>query len=194
MATVWTTMEKTAEGRFVESGYHTTEPDKWYRCFTVEDPQEFIAHMRRFNRIPKKPLNRTEYEKVCQEFGVSPAEDKDLKIYGTTLTTLGTRKYDPRFALPGTAEARGITKTRNSYLFEACSDPSGSEQAKLIRTENKPLLTASQTRPLHRNFKTPYSEITCCLTLNKSVGQYRHIILSCGVYHVSTSYNRLARH
>ena len=93
MATVWTTMEKTTEGRFVESGYHTTEPEKWYRCFTVEDPQEFIEHMRRFNSIPKKPLSRTEYEKVCQDFDVSPAEDQDLKIYGTTLTTLGTSNY-----------------------------------------------------------------------------------------------------
>ncbi len=93
MATVWTTMEKTPEGRYAESSYSTIKPEKPYRSFTVDDPEEFIAHMQRFNRIPKKALARDEYEKVCGEFGVNPAADKDLKIYGTTYTARKTNAY-----------------------------------------------------------------------------------------------------
>ena len=93
MATVWTTMEKKADGRFAEAGYHTTEPEHWYRCFTVEDPEEFIIHLRRFNSIPRIPLSRDEYEKVCYEFGVTPATESDLDFYGTTYSTIGTKNY-----------------------------------------------------------------------------------------------------
>ena len=58
MATVWTTMEKAENGRYVESGFHTTEPENWLRCINVDDPEDFIAHMRRFRTIPPTPLSR----------------------------------------------------------------------------------------------------------------------------------------
>ncbi len=93
MATVWTTMEKNADGRFVETGFHTTEPEKWYRCFTVDDPEEFIAHMVRFQSLPKKALGREDYETICSNMGVKPATDKDLEFYGTTYSTIGTSNY-----------------------------------------------------------------------------------------------------
>jgi len=93
MAQVWSTMEKTEAGRYVESGFHTTEPEKWYRCFTVDDPDEFTAHMLRFHSIPKAPLSRDEYEKICGEFGVTPASESDLEFFGTTFSSIGTNSY-----------------------------------------------------------------------------------------------------
>ncbi len=93
MPTVWTTMEKNAEGRFAETGFHTTEPEKWYRFFTVADPENFITHMKRFHSLPKKALNREDYESICEETGVKPATDEDLEFYGTTYSTIGTSNY-----------------------------------------------------------------------------------------------------
>ena len=93
MASVWTTMEKTETGRYLESGFHTTEPEKWYRCFTVDDPDEFTSHMQRFHSIPRNPLSQDEYEKLCSEFGVTPASEKDLDFFSTTLSALGTSNY-----------------------------------------------------------------------------------------------------
>ncbi len=93
MATVWTTMEKNADGRFAETGFHMNEPEKWYRFFTVNDPEDFIAHMKRFHSLPKKALSRDAYEAVCQEVGVKPATDQDLEFYGTTYSTIGTSNY-----------------------------------------------------------------------------------------------------
>lgn len=93
MATVWTTMEKTGDGRYVESGFHRTEPEKWYRVFTVTDPEEFIAHMRRFQSIPRKALSREAYVELCREFGVAPASEDDLELYGTTLRSSSTTSY-----------------------------------------------------------------------------------------------------
>lgn len=84
MATVWTTMEKNAEGRFAETGYFTTEPEKWFRCFKVDDPEEFISHMHRFNSIPKTPLSREDYEKLCREFGVTVGTEEEVRYIGAT--------------------------------------------------------------------------------------------------------------
>ena len=93
MATVWTTMEKDGNGRFSEAGFHLQEPATWYRYFSVEDPEEFILHMRRFASIPKKPLSRERYEELCRHYAVTPNADTELDIYGTTLSTMGTSNY-----------------------------------------------------------------------------------------------------
>ncbi|PLY00572.1 MAG: hypothetical protein C0622_08520 [Desulfuromonas sp.] len=122
MATVWTTMEKTPEGRFMESGYHLEEPANPYRRFTVDDPEEFIAHMRRFNSIPKTALPRDQYEKICDEFGVKPVSDSELDIFGTTFTTLGTSNY--HFHTEPENRELGISNTIHGLRYRA------------IRTEN----------------------------------------------------------
>lgn len=93
MAIVWTTMEKTENGRFVETGFHTTEPEKWFRCINVDDPEDFIAHMQSFRNIPLTPLSRGEYETLCKEYGVSPLEDSELGFYGITSSSMGTNNY-----------------------------------------------------------------------------------------------------
>lgn len=93
MALVWTTMEKNENGRYEESGFHTTEPDSWLRCINVDDPQEFITHMRRFRAIPSTPLSKDEYEAMCKEFGASPLEGSELDFYGTTSSSMGTNNY-----------------------------------------------------------------------------------------------------
>ena len=93
MATVWTTIEKSENGRFEETGFHTSEPEKWFRCINVDDPEEFISHMRSFRNLPLTPLSRCEYEELCKEFGFSPVDDSDLHVYGITSSSLGTNNY-----------------------------------------------------------------------------------------------------
>ena len=93
MATVWTSMEKTEKGRYVESGFHTTEPEKWLRCIIVDDPEDFITHMTRFRGIPSTPLPRDKYEEMCQEYGASPLEESALHFYGTSSSSMGTNNY-----------------------------------------------------------------------------------------------------
>jgi len=104
MATVWTTMEKTENGRYVESGFHTTEPANWIRCIIVNDPEEFIDHMRRFRSIPSNPLSRDAYEEMCKEFDVTPLEESALDFYGTSSSSLGTQNY----RLHSDPETRGL--------------------------------------------------------------------------------------
>lgn len=93
MATVWTTMEKTENGRYAETGFHTSEPEQWFRCINVEDPEDFIAHMRSFRSIPTSPLTRDEYEGLCKQYGVSILEDSELNFYGVTSSSMGTNNY-----------------------------------------------------------------------------------------------------
>ena len=104
MATVWTTMEKTENGRYVESGFHTTEPENWLRCINVDDPEDFIAHMLRFRSISSAPLSRDEYEEMCKEYGVAPLEEAALDFYGTTSSSMGTHNY----RLHADPETRGL--------------------------------------------------------------------------------------
>ncbi|EAT16856.1 hypothetical protein [Desulfuromonas acetoxidans] len=93
MATIWTTMEKTEKGRFEETGFHTSEPEQWFRCINVEDPEDFIAHMRSFRNIPLNPLSREEYEGLCEQYDVSPLKDSELGFYGVTSSSMGTNNY-----------------------------------------------------------------------------------------------------
>lgn len=93
MANVWTTMEKTESGRYVESGFHTSEPENWIRCIVVNDPEDFIAHMTNFRSIPTTPLSRDEYERMCKKHGAAPLEESDLDFYGTTSSSMGTNNY-----------------------------------------------------------------------------------------------------
>jgi len=104
MATVWTTIEKDENGRYVESGFHTTEPENWLRCINVDDPEEFITHMRRFRSIPSAPLSRDNYEEVCKEYGIDPLDESALDFYGTTSSSMGTNNY----RLHSNADTRGL--------------------------------------------------------------------------------------
>lgn len=93
MTAVWTTIEKNENGRYVECGFHTTEPKNWLRCIMVNDPEEFIEHMNRFRSIPSTPLSREEYEETCKKYGTTPLEESELGFYGTTSSSMGTNNY-----------------------------------------------------------------------------------------------------
>ena len=93
MATIWTTMEKNENGRYEETGFHTREPEQWFRCINVDDPEDFIVHMRNFRKLPLTPLSREEYETLCEEYGVSALADSELGFYGITSSSMGTNNY-----------------------------------------------------------------------------------------------------
>lgn len=84
MKKVWSVMGKTEDNRYREIEFCTTEPEKWFRCFSVEDPEEFIAHMYRYQELTQKILSREDYEKICVELNVEPESDKSLKQCGIT--------------------------------------------------------------------------------------------------------------
>jgi len=86
-------MEKTEQGRYEETGFHTSEPEQWFRCINVDDPEDFITHMRSFRNIPLTPLSREEYEDLCEKYDVSPVEDSELGFYGITSSSMGTNNY-----------------------------------------------------------------------------------------------------
>lgn len=84
MEKVWSVMGKTEDNRYQEIEFCATEPEEWYRCFSVEDPEEFIAHMYRYQSLSQKKFSREDYEKMCAEFDVEPEGDEALKQCGIT--------------------------------------------------------------------------------------------------------------
>lgn len=94
---VWVTMEPITEGEKIgwsaPTGFHLTEPENWCCQYTVVDPEEFIAHMRRYSRLPKHALSREEYELLCSENGVELCNDDDLDNSGMEYGDFGMSHY-----------------------------------------------------------------------------------------------------
>jgi hypothetical protein len=79
---VWVTMEpcKDRPGWCSPTGYHLTEPLKWYTCYQVPDPIEFIAHMRMIDDLPTGPIFcRMKYETLCRDNDITPLPDECLR-------------------------------------------------------------------------------------------------------------------
>ena len=88
MAKVYTTMEPITGTNFSsETGFHTSEPEKWVRCYEVEDADAFISHMREYHAIPTEISSREQYESVCSQYGVAAMDDQE--ITGSYAVTYG---------------------------------------------------------------------------------------------------------
>lgn len=85
--TVYVTMEpsKDKPGFYSPTGFHLEEPTNWVYAYRVCDPNDFIKHMQVYASIPKRKLNRDEYEKICEKFNIPSMTNEELLTHSDSL-------------------------------------------------------------------------------------------------------------
>lgn len=128
MPTVWVTMEPCDDkpGWYAPTGFHLTEPSKWCYSYEVNDPEEFIKHMRRYHNAQGAGLSRQDYEALCAEFKIVPLSDDKLDTYEMHYGDFGMSHYHTK---PENREI-GIAQTIHQRRY--CALKAGQE-AKVIQ-------------------------------------------------------------